>query len=117
MLFLGEKDKKERVQNITKLFDANRERQAPWALCREPGGHGIGKSRDVAEVFFKSAVAARLPKSGLDRGIQDIEQEAGWLGNNATGEIAPFDSFPGDADEASWFPDEGTAKAWQTALK
>jgi len=117
ILFLGKQDKGERVQNITKLFDENRGRRALWALCEEPGGHGIGKSREVAEVFFRSVVAMRLPETGLDRGIQDIDQEEGWLGNNETGEIAPFKSYEGDDDEASWLPDEATARAWQAAIK
>jgi len=117
ILFLGKSDKAERVENITKLFDANREDDALWALCREPGGHGVGASRQVAEVFFRALAKLRLPDELGEQGLQPIDEKSGWLGNNETGEIAPFEEYSGDPETASWLPDETTAKAWQAALQ
>jgi hypothetical protein len=61
-------------------------------------------------------IRLRLPKD-CDPGkgpvkLLPIDNAQGWFGDIKTGEVAPYTTFPGRKSEASWFPNEETAKAW-----
>lgn len=71
----------------------------------------VGKRREVAVQFFRAVVPLRLG----ERGLQDLNEENGWLEDNATGEIAAFASFTGDEGEVSWLPKEVVAKSCEAA--
>src|SRR5215831_6627024 len=65
MLFVGGKDLEFRTNTVVGLFALNRRAGALWALAEEPGvGHVVGKSRDVAMVFFEDVLAIRLARAG-----------------------------------------------------
>ncbi len=95
----GEKDTELRVTNITKLYEDNRRLGALWGLLIEPGeGHGQGRSREIARVFFADVLAgAKEP----------------WLGDLQTNEIQPDKPGVANAKKLTWFPGEATAKLWQ----
>jgi hypothetical protein len=61
-------------------------------------------------------IRLRLPKDcDPSKGpvkLLPIDNAQGWLGDIKTGEVAPYTMFPGRTSEASWFPNEETAKAW-----
>jgi hypothetical protein len=48
--------------------------------------------------------------------MRAVTDKSAWLGNNQTGEAAPYRTFAGSKGEASWLPDEASARAWQKAL-
>jgi hypothetical protein len=48
--------------------------------------------------------------------LRTVTDASGWLGNNHTAEIAAYGVFAGPKQEASWLPDEITARGWQTVL-
>src|SRR6185436_16501991 len=61
ILFIGGKDLEFRTNTITGLFAVNRRGGALWALAEEPSAaHIVGRSRDVAIVFFEDALPLRL---------------------------------------------------------
>jgi len=48
--------------------------------------------------------------------LRAVTDGSAWLGNNQTGVVAPHSSFSGSKLEASWLPDEVTARGWQAVL-
>lgn len=112
ILFVGGRDTAERAANIKKTFEINRARGALWALCVEPGtDHGIGRSREVAAVFFRSVVASRFGASG----IRNLDFSQGWIGDSRKKSILPAAEFKGYARHVSWLPDEISAREWLAA--
>jgi len=94
----GEKDTELRVTSITKLFTDNRRLGAKWALLVEPGeGHGPGRSREIAMVFFEDLLAGAAKP---------------WTGNNETGAIEPEMQGASGGKNTSWLPGEPTAHKW-----
>ena len=68
ILFVGGKDLEFRTNTIAGLFAVNRRGGALWALAEEPGAaHIVGRSRDVALVFFEDVLALRLARSAERR--------------------------------------------------
>ncbi|PTX99743.1 hypothetical protein DB346_18155 [Verrucomicrobia bacterium LW23] len=62
IFFLGSKDSKERVDNITNIYEGGRRRGAVWCLVVEKDeGHGVGVSKRMGYQFLDNALAARLP--------------------------------------------------------
>src|SRR6185369_6267132 len=106
-------DESIRVQNITELFQTNRRQGAVWCLAIEPNeGHGIGKTLDLALVFFDAVVPLRMPAAG-QRTLRSVDQSPAWLGNLSSYEIASAASYSQAVNEAAWLPDEVTAQHWK----
>lgn len=113
ILFAGEKDKPERIANITHLFQTGRMQGALWAFCLEKGmGHSIGPSQHVAQQFFRSVVSLRLPDGGLDSGMKHLGASDGLLAAHG-GDALPAAQYKGSPRDASWLPDAATAAAWK----
>ncbi len=111
LLFIGGKDLESRVDIITGLFALNRRGGALWALAEEPdAAHIVGKSKDLAMMFFEDVMPTRLaadgtlkPLSEADGFVADIHAKtfaraAGPLNANVT---------------SAWLPSERVAKGWQ----
>jgi pimeloyl-ACP methyl ester carboxylesterase len=95
IIFAGEKDTPERVQNLTKLFDTGRTRGALWAFCMEKGlGHAVGRSKEVAQQFFRAVVPMRLPAGGLDSSMKHLAIADGLLAASGS-EAVPAADFKG----------------------
>jgi poly(3-hydroxybutyrate) depolymerase len=115
MLFVGGKDLEFRTNTIVGLFAVNRRGGALWALAEEPGvGHVVGKSRDVAMVFFEDVLEIRLADGAA--GLKPMPAKPAFLGDLKTksfqpaGETAP----PGPT---AWLPTERVARAWLDMVK
>ena len=42
--------------------------------------------------------------------------EAGWVGDQATGQVLTYTSHTGDKTAVSWLPDEASARGWQAVV-
>lgn len=114
MLFIGGKDLEQRVQTITGLFAVNRRGGALWALAEEPGAaHVVGKSRDVAMIFYEDVLAARLGDGGA---LRPMQAGAGLMGDNKQKAFAPLPDSGGPTYPTSWLPTERVARAWRAML-
>lgn len=92
----------------------------------------------IMMAFLKNVFYLRVPADGdatlAPIKLVEVTEADGWLGQNVAGkrvrngtdwkweqptdvkrllEIAPFDDFPGDAKDASWFPSADYARKWQ----
>lgn len=90
---------------------------APWTFAVEPEAtHGdlSEKAVDLMVAWIAAVVRQRLPSAGT--ALRAVEDASGWVGNNKTGEVSLYGAFPGLKTEASWLPDEATARAWRTVV-
>jgi poly(3-hydroxybutyrate) depolymerase len=111
MLFVGGKDLEFRTNTIVGLFALNRRGGALWALGEEAGvGHVVGKSRDVAMVFFEDVLLLRL---GDQPGqLKPIAAKSGFLGDFKSKSFQPIgETAP--KDPTAWLVTERVARAWQ----
>jgi dienelactone hydrolase len=108
ILFTGGKDLEFRTNAIAGLFAVNRRAGALWALAEEPSAaHVVGRSRDVATIFFEDVLALRAGS---------MVERNGFLGDlkaktfQAAGE-AGAPNYP-----TAWLPTMRVARAWQALV-
>ena len=47
-----------------------------------------------------------------DGELRSVSERSGWLANLRSGAVTSYESFSGVRQEASWLPDEATARGW-----
>jgi Carboxypeptidase regulatory-like domain len=100
---------------VRTTFSGNRALGGLWALAVEPGvGHSEASGRGNAAVisWISEALAFRLPATSGDPLI-GLAQSSGWLGNQATFEIAAWADYPDDRTAASWLLSQPAAVSWK----
>jgi pimeloyl-ACP methyl ester carboxylesterase len=111
VLFVGGKDLESRISTITGLFAVNRRAGALWALAEEPGAaHIVGRSIDVARIFFEDVMSARL---GHSPSLKPMVEKDGLIGDPRTKTFQPSGAAPLPNYSTSWLPTERVARAWQ----
>jgi pimeloyl-ACP methyl ester carboxylesterase len=117
-LFLaGGKDTASPAAAVETTWKSGRAMRAPWTFAVEPDAeHGdlTEKGYGLMVPWTEAVIRQRLPPNGTT--LRPITDGSAWLGNNGTGEVAPYATFTGSKTKASWLPDEATARAWQTVL-
>lgn len=119
LLLSGGNDGPAVAQSAETFGRVGRSTGAPWTFAVEPGAtHGAEESRKKADnltiPWITAIVRQRVSSDGAV--LRVVTDRSGWLGNNRTGEVAPYDTFPASKTEASWLPDEASARAWQAIL-
>ncbi len=64
--------------------------------------------------WITAVVRQRLSPEGATLAV--VNDGSAWMGNNRTGEVAPYNTFTGSKLEASWLPDEPSARGWRVVL-
>ena len=125
LLFIGEKDTtadpavgNDSQEGPRALWRSGRSANAPWAFAFEPNAtHGdldaLNKAYDLLIPWLNAVVRTRLSENGT---LRSVREESGWLGDNRTGDIAPYTGFNGSKNDASWFPDEASAREWRGVI-
>jgi hypothetical protein len=99
-------------------FDSGRSVGAPWTGVDE--GPGVGhadltkKAAELMITWINAVVGQRVSPDGAT--LRPLKDDTAWLGNNQTGDVAPSTAYVGSRAEASWLPDEASARGWQKAL-
>ena len=98
------------------LWRSGRAAEAPWTFGVRPDAEhsDLGAASGFMTLWIQAVVRLRLPGAGST--LYKVSGSSGWLGDNRSGLIAPHDEFTGPKSEASWFPDETTARAWRQLL-
>jgi hypothetical protein len=96
------------------LFAVNRRGGALWALADEPSAaHVVGRSRDVALIFFEDALSLRLPEGAIS--LQRVAESSGFLGDlkarTFQQQTAAAPNYP-----TAWLPTNRVARAWQALV-
>jgi poly(3-hydroxybutyrate) depolymerase len=117
LLFVGGKDLWSRNNTISGLFAVNRRAGALWALAEEPGAaHVVGRSRDVALVFFEDVLRLRLDSTNPGA-LKPIPDGNGFVGDLAAKTFKPMADAAAVAGPTVWLPTERAARAWQAMLQ
>ena len=119
ILFTGGKDLEFRTNTIVGIFAVNRRAGALWALANEADvGHVVGKSRDVALVFFAEVLRlrgdgamARLGKANADGA--SFRERDGYIGDLKAHTFEPLGQRKVPNYPTAWLPTERVARAWQ----
>lgn len=111
MLFVGGKDLEFRTNTIVGLFAVNRRGGALWALSEEPAaGHIVGRSRDLAMLFYEDVMTARLSATGS---LNAMAEKPAFIGDFKTKTFAPTADGAAPGFPTAWLPSERVARAWQ----
>lgn len=112
MLFVGGRDLAFRTNTIVGLFAVNRRAGAVWALANEPAaGHIVGKSRDVALVFFEDVLNLRRDRTST--ALHTLDERGGFIGDLTRHTFAPSSGGNPPSVPTAWLPTERVARAWQ----
>ena len=100
---------------LTAAFHTHRAAGAPWAMAVEGGvlHHSLTPAQRELTVEWMRTV---LPLREAGAGIRQLSPQAGWLGDPASGEIAPIQRFVGNPSGASYFVTRPLALAWAAFL-
>jgi hypothetical protein len=101
------------------LWRSGRVIGAPWTFGIEPNAvHQNPDDLKPANALVIPWMAAVLRQrlSPDARGLNLISESSGWLGNIRTHEVAPSATFAGPKEEATWLPDEQSARGWQVLV-
>jgi dienelactone hydrolase len=113
ILFIGGKDMWSRVDAIKGLFAVNRRAGALWALAEEPGAaHAVGRSRDVAVMFFEDVLGLRLD-ADHPGALKQVAERDGFLGDLNARTFKPMGAAGASNAPTAWLPTERVARAWQ----
>ena len=121
ILFVGGKDLEFRTNTIAGLFAVNRRAGALWALAEEPGAaHVVGRSRDMALVFFEDVLPLRLPE-GASSGnqpasLRSIAAASGFLGDLKGKTFQKQGDVPAPNYPTAWLPTARIARAWEALV-
>jgi len=96
---------------LSSTFETHRAAGAPWAMALEPGvlHHSLSPAQRELTVDWMRAI---LPFRAAGGSLRERPPQVGWLGDPATGRIAPSRIFAGDPSSASWFPTRPLAEEW-----
>lgn len=100
---------------VRATFTENRSRGGRWALAVEPQvDHSTASSKgnDAAINWIGNALDLRLPATP-GQPLIELDQPSGWLGNQATLDVAPWADYLGDRTAASWLLSASQAAAWK----
>ena len=115
LLFVGGKDLEFRTAAVAGLFAINRRGGALWALVEEPGvGHVVGRSRDVATMFFEDMLELRL--GGAGGALKPLNEKGGFLGDIKAKTFQPMPEAGAPNYPTAWLPTLRVAKAWQAVV-
>jgi len=117
LLFAGEQDLESRKRIISGLFALNRRAGALWAFAEEPNaGHVVGRSREMAEIFFDAALALRVGSARSAASyapLTQLEERSGIVGELAKRTLQSASDSPNPTYLTAWFATERVARAWQ----
>jgi len=121
ILFVGGKDLEFRTNTIVGLFAVNRRAGALWALAEEPAaGHIVGRSRDVATVFYEDVLAMRLGEpataSSAAAKLKPVAEKGGFLGDLKAKTFQALGDGTVPNYPTAWLPTTRVARAWQAMV-
>ncbi len=114
LFIVGEKDLEVRNISIKNAFLSQRKKKSIICYAVEPnGGHGVGDTDELVRAFFTAILKKRL----VNNMIQDINEEAIYLGNTETLVSYPYADYTENKEEASCLIDMDFSNAWLDFVK
>jgi hypothetical protein len=119
-LFLaGGEDTMSNPADAKRLWRWGRAGAAPWTFALDPNGthgdHGdYERANELLIPWVDAVLKLRLPSEGTT--LRAVTDATGWLGDHSSGTTMPSSTFARTRMEASWLPDEVTARVWERGL-
>jgi poly(3-hydroxybutyrate) depolymerase len=114
ILFTGGNDLEFRTNTINGLFAVNRRAGALWALADEPGvAHVVGRSQEMAAIFFEDTLALRLDDQGS---LRAIPEKTGFIGDLKAKTFQTAEGTNAPNVPTAWLPTIRVARAWQALV-
>ena len=120
LLMAGGKDTED-PQNLKakSAFSRGRDMGASWTFGLDiDSPHGdeapfpfLKRANALMMPWITAIIQQRVAPDG--KNLRPVTNSAAWLGNHQTGEVAPIENFSGSKMDASWLPDEASARGWQ----
>ena len=116
LIFAGEKDTTAGIEDSEALWRSGRALQAPWTFALEPGAtHGsseaLKKANELTIPWIRAVIQQRFANNGV--GLRPVDETSGWRASSMAKTVVPAGSFQGNKAEASWLPDEASARGWR----
>jgi hypothetical protein len=117
VLMVQEKDN---VVDTQRLWKSARALGSPWTFAAEPNTtHGDANDLKRATPFLISWITA-VVRQRLTAGaaaVRPLDDSSAWLGDLQSADIAPYPTYSGSKADASWLPDETSARAWRDLMR
>jgi pimeloyl-ACP methyl ester carboxylesterase len=119
LLFVGETDLEARKRIVSGLFAVNRRMGALWAFAEEPNvGHAVGRSQEMAMIFFDEILPLRLNASMVTPGpLKVLDERTGFLGDITQRRVQSSSNSSASTILTAWLPTQRVARAWQALLR
>ena len=119
LLLAGGKDEAVLAADLQEEMKNGRALGAPWVFAVDPDAdHGsnedLKKADELVIPWITAVIRQRVSPDG--RTLRAVTDSSAWLGNNQTGEFVPYGVYTGTKAEASWLPDEASARGWQAVM-
>ncbi len=114
-IWLTELDEFTSAADYMSIFAANRAEHALWSGGVEPGIETFtftAMAQSATLAWVRAIIGTRFPATAGGP-LRSIAEDAGWLGDVGTGEVAAHGAFSGDPLAAAWLPSESAALAWK----
>ncbi len=116
LVFAGRNDETAGVEDIQGLWKSGRSMGAPWTFSlRSDAPHSsveaFKKANDLTIPWIAAVFRQRLAPRGP--GLRPVSDGSAWMGDHQTLEISLHGSLSGSKTNASWLPDETSARAWR----
>jgi len=120
LLIAGGKDQPARNVDAEALWKLGRSVDAPWTFAIEPEAahaseEAFKSTQDKLIIPWIEAVVSQRVAAPNAR-LRAIPVAAGVLGNNRTGAVVAYATFPDSKIDASWLPNEAVARGWRFVL-
>lgn len=115
LIIAGADDQTAGVDDAGDLSRQGRATRAPWTFAVHPQqahGGGLSESKTFMLAWIEAVTRQRLVGSG-----SLADASAGWLGNATFRSVFHAGDHESSPAEATWLPDERTARLWQTLIK
>lgn len=119
LIIAGGKDETAGTEDAERFWKNGRSAGAPWTFAVEPGAthrddQTLVSSQQLIVPWVAAVLRQRLAPGNMR--LRPVTEKSGWLGNHLKTEVAPYATFPDPKAEASWLPDEVSARGWRTVL-
>jgi len=116
LLIAGGADEVAGTEDAHSLWANGRASDAPWAFAVQPGAphsseQHLAEANALLLPWMIAVIEGRLDSDAEE--LKDLSNESGWFAGDATGETVSFDRYLGPRQQASWLPDEASARGWQ----
>jgi dienelactone hydrolase len=115
----GKDETNGRPNDPEEFWRLGRSAGVPWTFGLEPDAthasqEHLSQANSLVAAWITAVLERRLSRGGAP--LRLLDTKSGWLGNIRTAEVVPVTAYKGRELDASWLPDEPSARHWQILM-